>query len=68
MSKYSNGPCALVPVLGQADRAGHLLRTARGFRAFDSDGRQIGIFENGDDVFVYMSAIWWVRPLWSATV
>jgi hypothetical protein len=29
-----------------ASCAGHLLRGAKGFRAFDADGKEIGTFEN----------------------
>lgn len=45
MARPGEYPCRLVPVLGQAGCAGHLFRGARGFRAFDRDGKQIGTFE-----------------------
>lgn len=41
----------LVPVHGTHGCAGHLLRSAKGFRAYDSDNREIGGSE-GFDSFV----------------
>ena len=38
--------CPLVPVMGQGGCAGHLLRTHKGFRAFNAEGKEIGMFEN----------------------
>jgi hypothetical protein len=38
--------CQLVPVHGQAGCAGHLLRSAKGFRAFDADSKELGTFED----------------------
>ena len=46
MARPGEYPCPLVPVMGEAGCAGHLLRGAKGFRAFDRDGKQIGTFEN----------------------
>ena len=37
----------LVPVHGQAGCAGHLLRSAKGFRAFDTDSKELGTFKDG---------------------
>jgi hypothetical protein len=34
----------LIPVVGVGGCAGHLLRTAKGFRAFDRDCKEIGTF------------------------
>jgi hypothetical protein len=34
----------LIPVLGERECLGSLLRTARGYRAFDSDDREIGTY------------------------
>jgi hypothetical protein len=36
----------LTPVFGTAGCAGHLLRTARGYRAFDHEEKYIGNFED----------------------
>jgi hypothetical protein len=36
----------LVPVHGQAGCAGHLLRSAKGFRAFDTDSKELGTFKD----------------------
>ena len=46
MSRPGEHPCPLVPVLGQSGCAGHLLRGAKGFVAFDAADKQIGAFEN----------------------
>ncbi len=40
--------CTLIPVFGAVRCAGHLLRTARGFRAFCADDREIGLFHELD--------------------
>ncbi len=34
----------LIPVHGAQGCAGHLLRTANGFRAFDSEDKEIGVY------------------------
>ncbi len=34
----------LIPVHGAQGCAGHLLRTANGFRAFDSEEKEIGVY------------------------
>ena len=36
----------LVPVHGQAGCAGHLLRNAKGFRAFDTDSKELDTFKD----------------------
>jgi len=38
----------LIPVFGTAGFAGHLLRTARGFRACDVRDKQIGVYPTAD--------------------
>jgi hypothetical protein len=38
----------LIPVHNTTGCVGHLLRSARGFRAFDSDDREIGSYPNAD--------------------
>ena len=35
---------ALVPVMAEGRCADHLLRTAKGFRAFDQEDKPIGVF------------------------
>jgi len=37
---------AVVVVDRRASCAGRLLRSAKGFRAFDADGKEVGAFEN----------------------
>jgi hypothetical protein len=51
-SSFSNGEimkpineARLIPVFGAHACVGHLLRTARGFRACDANDKEIGIFE-----------------------
>jgi hypothetical protein len=41
-------PTPLVPVFGASGCAGHILRTAYGFRAFDASDKQIGYFEDSN--------------------
>jgi hypothetical protein len=41
-------PTPLIPIHSAHGFAGHILRTAKGFRAFDSDDREIGSFPNAD--------------------
>ena len=38
-----------VPVIGVHGCVGHLLRTARGLRALDNDGREIGYYPTPDE-------------------
>ncbi len=38
----------LVPVHGAHGCAGHLLRSAKGFRAFDSQDKEIGLYPTPD--------------------
>jgi hypothetical protein len=42
----------LMPVHDTTGCIGHLLRSARGFRAFDRDDRQIGIYNTAGDGLV----------------
>jgi hypothetical protein len=41
-------PTPLIPIHSAHGCAGHILRTAKGFRAFDSDDREIGSYPNAD--------------------
>ena len=41
-------PSTLIPVHGEHACAGHLLRTAKGFRAFDTLDREIGVFVSAE--------------------
>jgi hypothetical protein len=42
----------LIPVHGERGCVGHILRTAKGFRAFDRDDKEIGVFETAGDGLV----------------
>jgi hypothetical protein len=44
----TRAPTPLIPVHGERGCCGHLLKTARGFRAFDADDKQIGIYETAE--------------------
>ena len=41
-------PTPLIPVHGAQGCAGHPIRSARGFRAFDPDDREIGVYPTPD--------------------
>jgi hypothetical protein len=40
---------ALIPIHTVSGCCGHLLRSARGFRAFDANDKQIGIYATAGD-------------------
>jgi hypothetical protein len=42
----------LIPIQGERGCVGHLLRSARGFRAFDADDKEIGIYPTVGDGLV----------------
>jgi hypothetical protein len=42
----------LIPVHNASGCCGHLLRSAKGFRAFDRDDKEIGVYETADLGFV----------------
>jgi hypothetical protein len=39
----------LIPVIALSGCVGHLIRSARGFRAFDASDREIGTYPSPDD-------------------
>ena len=53
----SKPDCLLTPVFGEAGYCGHVLRCARGFRAFDANDKPIGLFESSNSATAALLAI-----------
>jgi hypothetical protein len=51
-------PTPLIPVHAEHACAGHILRTAKGFRVFDSDDREIGSYPNADLAVAALMVDW----------
>ena len=52
MEKIDTTTKTLIPVHNASGCLGHLLRTAKGFRAFDRDDKEIGVYETAAPGFV----------------
>ncbi len=43
-----DSPARLLPIHGVTGCVGHILRTAKGFRAFDSQDKEVGTFDSAE--------------------